>query len=872
MMGSGAALGMGIVYSLRDEFSDTADKIKGKFKELEGVTDSAIEKFNKATNGIKLGFAAMATGAMLLTPLGMAVSKSMEYNAVMSDVAAKSRASAQEMELLREQSLKLGEATKYSAKEVGEGQAFLAMAGFKVNDTLQAMPGMLSLAAAGNIELARSADITSNVLAQFSLKADQSQRAADVFARTITTANVNMEQMSESMKYMGPTAAALGVSLEETSAMIGLLGNAGLQGGGATRALGTALTNLTKPTKQMAEMMQQIGFSAFDTTGNFVGMAGMVANLEKGLHGLTQEQRLSAISTIFGSEAVQEINVLLNAQREIMVDGRKVTLQGAAALQDYTKELNNVKGAADLLARMQLDNLKGDVEELGGVWETTLIRVGDAIEPLLRLVVQGFTKILEFGSAFAGTGLGKAVVFLITGLGLLLTLGGALVVIINAARFGALQAAVSFKALGLTQISAAFASGGLAAGLKAVAVAGWAALAPLLPFIAIGLAVVAVFYGLYKMLTSSNDKLVKFGAIIGMLLGPVTGLFTLLLLAKRSVDEFKKVLEGGELKGGFIGGLQKIGGIIMGVVEIFKTWNGETFTLSEGMHDALERMGLLDFVLSLGTWVVRIKEFLKGMRDAAVGMFDPIREAWGRLKSAFTPVQQAFQKWNLSIGKNTSSIEMWKKAGSVAMKVILAPLKLIVWAVVLIIEGVRLAVKLFDWLSGKSVGIINYFGQLYRGFLDFIYSIPDGISSMVDSIINFFLSIPEYLSGIGGSIVDSIINGIVNAWSGLKEVLLGLLKDLPFGNEILGMVNELTGGGGAGNLQLATAGAGTPSANIGNLMARKEAAKTQLSAPNVNLNVPKQENKQPFIVSLNLDGKQIAQVVNEENEMKDNRN
>lgn len=662
MFGSSSPLGFGIHFGLTQNTTGPANEIKNNINSIRNSAKSAGSVIENSLGKITTGFFAVAFAATtLLGPLGLAISKNNEFEKTLSAVQAKSQASAVQMEQLRQQALSLGDATQFSAKEVAAGQEFLAMAGFNVNDMLGAMPGLLDLAAAGQLGLARASDIASNILTQFRLEAHEMNRVSDVLALTASSANTNIEQMADAMKFLGPTAAALKVPLEESSAAIGILANSGLQGSLATRALGTGILRLTKPTRQMTQVMNELGFSAFDSQGNFIGLANMVEQLNKSTKNLTDQQKQGALATLFGAEAIQEINSLMSAEYKIMENGTQVVKKGADALRAFTGELENANGAAQRMAKIQLDNLAGDLTIAQGVFETLMIQIGAALVPVLRPIVQGFTMLLKIMKSIISTPIGKAFVIL-----------GAVVAV-------ATVGIVAFNFAASTLIPVLY---GVASGV-------WAVMAPLLPFIAIAAAVVGLIVLLKNGIESTNPKIAAFATVMAVLLGPITGIMAAVMVAKRGIEEFKKVLEGGEVKTGFMGFLQKVGGVLMGVKEIFSSVTDEGFSLSKGVNEALKKLGIQQFVVNLGTWIVRIRAFLMGMKDGFFTAIDPIidlvMEMWTLIKPVFGAFDELFNSLGFSIGKNTTAIEAFRIAGQIAAKgllIALTPIKLMLQGIV----------------------------------------------------------------------------------------------------------------------------------------------------------------------------------------------
>lgn len=349
---------------------------------LASFSSNAKKYFNSAGDASKkfaqtLAVASAAVGV----GLSASVKEFANFEKQMSKVNAVANPTAEQFAEMTELAKEMGRTTAFTAKEAADGLVFLGMAGFNAEESMQSLEGTLKLAAAAGIDLGSSADIASNVLTGFQLATTETDRVVDVLAATITSSNTDLLQMSDAMKYFAPTAAAFGISLEESSAAIGLMGNAGIQGSLATRALGTSLTRLTGSNKKAADAMAEWNIEAFNAQGEFIGIAGLVEEMEVAFEGATDAQKQQAISTIFGAEAIQEINVLLAA--------------GSDELRAYTAELENSAGAADEMARKQLDNLAGSFTLLKSAVSGFMIDLGERLAPILREVTDNFTALVN---------------------------------------------------------------------------------------------------------------------------------------------------------------------------------------------------------------------------------------------------------------------------------------------------------------------------------------------------------------------------------------------------------------------------------------------------------------------------------------------
>ncbi|WP_242951501.1 phage tail tape measure protein [Clostridium kluyveri] len=266
-------------------------------------SSNSAETRMQSLGGAMQSTGSVATAAVTLPLVGIgaaAVKTSMDFGAQMSSVQAISGATGNEFNKLREQAIELGADTAFSATEAAEGQENLASAGFKTSEILEAMPGMLDLAAAGNVDIATASDIAGSSLRGFGLEASQATHVADVLAKAAADTNAGITDTGEAMKYIAPVANALGISFEDTTAAIGLLSNAGIKGSQAGTTLRSALTNLASPTDAAAQLMEQLGMNFFDAQGKMLPLGQVLQILKDKTSGLTQQQKASAMQTLFG--------------------------------------------------------------------------------------------------------------------------------------------------------------------------------------------------------------------------------------------------------------------------------------------------------------------------------------------------------------------------------------------------------------------------------------------------------------------------------------------------------------------------------------------------------------------------------------------
>lgn len=350
-------------------FSDKTTKAGDKFTALGSAmttTGSTLTKW-VTTPLVGIGTAAFAVGN--------------EFESAMSKVQAISGATGEQLEDLTEQAMDLGATTAFSASEAAAGMENLASAGFTVEEIMEAMPGLLNLAASSGAELGVAAEIAASAVRGFGLEASETAHVADVFAEAAARTNAQTEDMGEAMKYIAPVANAMGISLEETAAAIGILSDAGIKGSQAGTSLRGALSRLAKPTEAATKVMEKYGMSFYDVQGNMLSLEGIVGQLETSLSGLTQEQRNQALITLFGQESLSGMLTLME--------------RGSGELGELTEGFENVSGSAQEMADIMMDNTAGAIEEMFGALETAAINIQQVLAPVVTDVVQWITSLIN---------------------------------------------------------------------------------------------------------------------------------------------------------------------------------------------------------------------------------------------------------------------------------------------------------------------------------------------------------------------------------------------------------------------------------------------------------------------------------------------
>ncbi|AZR93242.1 phage tail tape measure protein [Bordetella trematum] len=325
-----------------------------------------------------LGAGGLAAGGAALYAETKFLLPGVDFDAAMSKVQALARLDKMsvEMQALRKQARDLGAATMFSAGQAAEAQGFLAMAGFNPKAIHAAMPGMLSLAKAGDTDLAQTADIGSNILTGFNLPAEQMSRVGDVLVGAFTRSNTSLYMLGETMKYVAPVAAGVGQDIETVAAMAGKLGDAGIQGSMGGTALRAILGRLASPPKAAAKALESLKIQTKDAAGNLRDLPSILEELHKKTSKMGNAERAGIFKHIAGEEAFSGLQVL-------------VAQAGNGELQKFIQELRQAAGEADKTAGTMADNMRGSLDELSSAWEDLGIQIYEQHDGPLRKMVTG---------------------------------------------------------------------------------------------------------------------------------------------------------------------------------------------------------------------------------------------------------------------------------------------------------------------------------------------------------------------------------------------------------------------------------------------------------------------------------------------------
>lgn len=364
---------------LQGELKETNKQLKN------AAWDEWTKKADKATEAMdNVGKKMMVATGAIVGVGAAAIKTTADFDAEMSTVQSISGATGDDLEALRDKALKMGSITAFSASEAASAMEYMAMAGWTTEDMLDGIAGVMNAAAASGEDLALTSDILTDGLTAFGMSAADSAHFADVLVKAGNSANTSVSMMGETFKYAGAVCGTLGISVEDAAIATGLMGNAGIKASQAGTALRSGLTNLVKPTKQMAEAMEKYGVNIQTTDDGSVDFMATMKNVRAALGGLDETTRAAAISTIFGKEAMSGWAAIVTASDK--------------DFDSLTEAIYNCEGAAEAAADVKLDNLSGQITILKSTIEGIAIQNGDLLMPTIRNVV---AKIQEWATAFA---------------------------------------------------------------------------------------------------------------------------------------------------------------------------------------------------------------------------------------------------------------------------------------------------------------------------------------------------------------------------------------------------------------------------------------------------------------------------------------
>jgi len=418
--------------ALQREIVETEQKVKSLTNEMKEFGSVSAQKiaaagekmkdFGDKVSRVGTGLTAGIT-APVMSIATAAVKTTAEFDTSMSKVAAISGATGSEFEALRNKAREMGETTKYTASDAAEAMNYMAMAGWKTQDMLDGIAGVMNLAAASGEDLSTTSDIVTDALTAFGLKASDSSHFADILAKTAANANTNVGMMGQSFKYVAPVAGAMGYSAEDCAIALGLMANSGIKADMAGTSLRNMLTNMANPTESMAMAMDRLGLSLADDQGHMYTLQELMNQLRKGMTEinmpleeynaqldqldkqledgtLTQKKYDAALEELnkeaFGAEGAEK------ARAAAMLGGKRAMAAllaiSEAAPEDYaalTESIYNCEGAAQQMADTMMDNAEGQWQILLSKVQELAISIGDILMPVVRDIIDYLQQLVD---------------------------------------------------------------------------------------------------------------------------------------------------------------------------------------------------------------------------------------------------------------------------------------------------------------------------------------------------------------------------------------------------------------------------------------------------------------------------------------------
>lgn len=316
-----------------------------------------------------------------------------DFEASMSNVEALSGASGDELEALSDKAKEMGASTKFTAGESADALSYMALAGWNTQSMLEGISPVLNLAAAANMDLAQASDIVTDYLTAFGLKASDTTHFVDVMAYAMAHSNTDVIQLGEAYKACASTATSLGYSVEETTAVLATMANAGVKGGEAGTALNAIFTRLATNTKKCGDELANYGVNIYDAQGNMQSLSSILTGIAGVWGDLTDQEQANLAKTIAGTNQYSKLQT-------IMAGCSEAAAEGGQSFSDYTAALNNCAGSADKMAGTMLDNMNGRLVLMQSAADGLKIAIGEDLTPTMSGLYDVCAQVLGWMQGF----------------------------------------------------------------------------------------------------------------------------------------------------------------------------------------------------------------------------------------------------------------------------------------------------------------------------------------------------------------------------------------------------------------------------------------------------------------------------------------
>lgn len=754
--------------ALQREIIETEEELK-RLQEQAATTSTSLAKIDEVGQKMESVGNSIAGAGKSMMPLTLAiggvgtaaVKTAADFDAGMSQVAAISGATGDDLEALRDKAREMGSKTKFSASEAASAMEYMAMAGWKTGDMLGGIEGIMNLAAASGEDLATTSDIVTDALTAFGLSAEDSGHFADILAAASSNANTNVSMMGETFKYCAPIAGALGFSAEDTAEAIGLMANAGIKSTQAGTALRTIMNNLTGEVKISGKAIGDVTIATTNADGSMRDLSDILADCRTAFSGLSESEKAQAAETLVGKNAMSGFLALMNAAPE--------------DIDKLSNAIDNCDGTAESMAATMQDNLASQLTILKSQLEELAISFGEILMPAIRSIVshiQGFIDKLNGMDESQK----KAIItigLVVAAIGPLLVIIGTVISKIGVAMQGFVKLAGAFN-----KIKAAASAGTGIFGKLGAAIGGVSA--PVLAVVAVIAVLVAAFVHLWNTNEGFREAILgtweKIKTTVSNFVEGLRERLAALGISFSDIAETIKAIWNGLcavlapiFEGAFnaiANVLQTVLGVITGILDVFiglftgnweQVWTGvkEIFSsIWEGIKGAFQNA--IDTIL--------------GIADAVLGWFGTSwNDVWSSVKAFFEGI------WN-GIASFFSGI--WNGIQNTVTTVLNAIKSVIttVWnaiktTITTVLNGIKTTVTSV-WNAIKSTvtsvlnGIKSTVSSVWNGIKSTISSVVEGIKSTVSSAFNAVKSTATSVWNSIKSAIETPINAARDAVKG----------------------------------------------------------------------------------------------------------
>ena len=761
--------------ALQREIIETENELKRLTTEANN-SHTALEKMGVLGETLQsAGVKISGVGQKLLpvtagvTALGtIAVKTGADFDSAMSKVAAVSGATGSEMDALREKAREMGSKTKFSASEAAEAMNYMAMAGWKTNDMLSGIEGIMNLAAASGEDLASTSDIVTDALTAFGLSASDSGHFADILAAASSNANTNVSMMGETFKYAAPVLGSLGYSAEDSAIAIGLMANAGIKSSQAGTALRSAITNLAKPTDTVASAMEQYGISLTDSSGKMYSLRELMEQLRQKLGGLSEAEQAQAAASLFGKEAMSGMLAIINGST---ADFEKLS----NAIDTCSDTVDGYNGTTEKMAAVMQDNLAGQVTILKSQLEELAISFSDILMPTIRSVVSRIQDLVDkLNQLDPRTKETIAKIALIAA-----ALGPMLVVL------GKTISSVGTVFSAVSKLPALFSS--VQSGIGAITGALGVSLGSLLAIIAAVAALVAAFVHLWKTNDEFKSNIIAIweqikSTFTGLTQGITDRLNALGFDFESFTDVLKAAWDGlcNLLAPIFEGVFQNISNIFSGFADIFLNSLDVLIGLFTGDWEQCWD-GIKGIFTSIWDFIANtfrnIMNTLKGIADVVLGWFGTSwNEVWTSIKTFFVDTWNSIASFFMGIvtGIRDFFVNTWMSISTTFTT--------IVTAIQAVATTVFTAIR--DFFTTIFTAIYNFFSTIFNA----IYKV---VSTVFQAIHNVIITVWNAISTTISTVLTAIQDVVTTVWNAVSGFISSVLSAI--WNVVSSIWNSISG-------------------------------------------------------------------------------